>query len=166
MPSAVAALIVNTGTPQAPRSAAVRSFLRRFLSDPRVIELPRALWLPLLYGLVLPLRAPRSARKYREIWREQGSPLLLNTSRLLGGAFGLAILSTIADSHTSRQLAHGASSLGALTSGYQLALGLGALTSLLGAFLTVVLLRPRAPEAAIEPVASIQARQPDEARAA
>jgi len=91
---------------------------------------------------------------------------LLNTSRLLGGAFGLAILSTIADSHTSRQLAHGASSLGSLTSGYQLALGLGALTSLLGAFLTVVLLRPRAPEAAIEPVASIQARQPDEARAA
>ena len=91
---------------------------------------------------------------------------LLNTSRLLGGAFGLAILSTIADSHTSRQLAHGASSLGALTSGYQLALGLGALVSLLGAFLTVVLLRPRASEAAIEPVASIQARQPDEARAA
>ena len=85
MPSAVAALIVNTGTPQAPRSAAVRSFLRRFLSDPRVIELPRALWLPLLYGLVLPLRAPRSARKYREIWREQGSPLLLNTSRLREG---------------------------------------------------------------------------------
>jgi ferrochelatase len=78
----VAALMVNTGTPEAARSGAVRHFLRRFLSDPRVIELPRVLWLPLLYGLILPLRAPRSARKYREIWREEGSPLLLNTSRL------------------------------------------------------------------------------------
>jgi ferrochelatase len=78
----IAALIVNTGTPQAPSSGSVRRFLRRFLSDPRVIGLPRALWLPLLYALVLPLRAPRSARKYREIWREEGSPLLFNTQRL------------------------------------------------------------------------------------
>jgi protoporphyrin/coproporphyrin ferrochelatase len=82
MTGTTAVLIVNTGTPAAARSGAVRQFLRRFLSDPRVIELPRALWLPLLYGLVLPLRSPRSARKYREIWLEQGSPLLLNTSRL------------------------------------------------------------------------------------
>jgi ferrochelatase len=75
-------LLVNTGTPEEPRTGAVRSFLRRFLSDPRVIELPRALWLPLLYGLVLPLRAPRSARKYRQIWQSAGSPLLLNTAKL------------------------------------------------------------------------------------
>jgi len=75
-------LLVNTGTPAEPRSAAVRAFLRRFLSDRRVIELPRVLWLPLLYGLVLPLRAPRSARKYRQIWQSDGSPLLLNTSKL------------------------------------------------------------------------------------
>jgi hypothetical protein len=81
---------------------------------------------------------------------------LLNTSRLVGGALGLAVLSTIADSHTSSQLAHGASSLGALTSGYQLALGAGALISLLGAFLTVVLLRPRASETAIQPVSAIE----------
>jgi len=77
-----AVLLVNTGTPEAPRSGAVRAFLRRFLSDRRVIELPRVLWLPLLYGLVLPLRAPRSARKYRQIWQSEGSPLLLNTSKL------------------------------------------------------------------------------------
>jgi len=94
-----AALMVNTGTPAAPNSGAVWSFLRRFLSDPRVVELPRPLWLPLLYGLVLPLRAPRSARKYREIWRQDddedaaapagallasplGSPLLYHNSRL------------------------------------------------------------------------------------
>ncbi len=75
-------LLVNTGTPDAPTSRAVRRFLRRFLSDRRVIELPRLLWLPLLYGLILPLRSPRSARKYREIWQPQGSPLRLYTSQL------------------------------------------------------------------------------------
>ncbi len=81
-PGDAAVLLVNTGTPQAPRSAAVRRFLRRFLSDRRVIELPRALWLPLLYALVLPLRAPRSAHKYRQIWQNEGSPLLIHTGRL------------------------------------------------------------------------------------
>jgi ferrochelatase len=75
-------LLVNTGTPAAPTPDAVRVFLRRFLSDPRVVELPRALWLPLLYGLVLPLRAPRSAHKYRLIWQNEGSPLALNMTRL------------------------------------------------------------------------------------
>lgn len=77
-----AALIVNTGTPQAPTAGAVWQFLRRFLSDRRVIELPPLFWRPLLYGLVLPLRSPRSAAKYREIWRDEGSPLLFHTSRL------------------------------------------------------------------------------------
>jgi len=81
-PIGSAVLLVNTGTPVEPRTGAVRRFLRRFLSDPRVIELPRTLWLPLLYGLVLPLRAPRSARRYRQIWQPDGSPLLLNTSKL------------------------------------------------------------------------------------
>jgi predicted MFS family arabinose efflux permease len=68
---------------------------------------------------------------------------LLNTSRLVGGALGLAVLSTIADSHTTSQLARGVSRLGALTSGYQLALGVGALLCLLGAVATVALLRAR-----------------------
>ncbi len=78
---------------------------------------------------------------------------LLNTSRLVGGALGLAVLSTIADSHTQSQLAHGVSSLGALTSGYQLALGVGALICLLGAFAAVVLLRARPTEPVVaEPV--------------
>lgn len=78
-------LLVNTGTPDAPTSRAVGRFLRRFLSDPRVIELPRLLWLPLLYGMILPLRSPRSARKYREIWQHGGSPLRLYTSQLRSG---------------------------------------------------------------------------------
>jgi protoporphyrin/coproporphyrin ferrochelatase len=80
--ASIAALLVNTGTPAAPRSDAVRPYLRRFLADPRVIELPRLLWLPLLYGLVLPFRAPRSAKKYRAIWQDEGSPLLVYNSRL------------------------------------------------------------------------------------
>jgi ferrochelatase len=77
-----AVLLVNTGTPDAPTASAVRSFLRRFLTDPRVIELPALLWRPLLYAVILPLRAPRSAHKYQQIWQTEGSPLLLYTTRL------------------------------------------------------------------------------------
>jgi EmrB/QacA subfamily drug resistance transporter len=73
---------------------------------------------------------------------------LLNTSRLAGGALGLAVLSTIAASHTRAQLAHGASHLGSLTSGYQLALGVGAATCLAGALASLLLLRSRP---AVEP---------------
>lgn len=75
-------LLVNSGTPEAATAAAVRRFLRRFLSDPRVVELPRALWLPLLYAVVLPLRPRRVARKYRRIWTETGSPLRDFSERL------------------------------------------------------------------------------------
>jgi len=75
-------VLVNTGTPAAPRRAAVRRFLARFLADPRVVELPRALWLPLLHGLVLPLRSGASAHRYRLIWQPEGSPLAVNTARI------------------------------------------------------------------------------------
>lgn len=68
-------LLVNSGTPAQANAAAVRGFLRRFLADPRVVELPRALWLPLLYGFILPLRPSRVARKYQRIWSPAGSPL-------------------------------------------------------------------------------------------
>ena len=83
---------------------------------------------------------------------------LLNTSRLVGGALGLAVLSTIADSHTASQLAHGATPLGALTSGYQLAFGIGSVLCLIGAFLALVLLRARVPEAVSEPMGRVAAR--------
>ena len=69
-------LLVNLGTPDAPTPKALRRYLREFLSDRRVVELPRALWLPLLYGVILPFRSKNSARLYRSIWREDGSPLL------------------------------------------------------------------------------------------
>ena len=75
-------LLVNSGTPEAPEPAAVRAFLARFLADRRVVELPRALWLPLLYGVILPFRPRRIARKYRRIWTQAGSPLRELTLRL------------------------------------------------------------------------------------
>ena len=60
----------------------VRSFLKGLLSDPRVIELPRLLWLPILYGLILPFRPARIARKYRSIWTPDGSPLVAISAKL------------------------------------------------------------------------------------
>jgi ferrochelatase len=60
----------------------VRRFLARFLSDPRVVELPRVLWLPLLHGLVLPIRSGASAHRYRLIWQTEGSPLAVHTARI------------------------------------------------------------------------------------
>jgi ferrochelatase len=69
----------NLGTPTAPTSSAVRRYLREFLSDPRVVTLPRGVWLPILYGCVLPFRPTKAAVKYRSIWTEQGSPLAVYT---------------------------------------------------------------------------------------
>ena len=77
-----AVLLANLGTPEAPRREAVARFLREFLSDPRVVDLPRYFWLPLLYLLIIPLRAGRSAAAYRKIWWPEGSPLLVLTQRL------------------------------------------------------------------------------------
>jgi protoporphyrin/coproporphyrin ferrochelatase len=77
-------LLVNTGTPAAPTAGAVRRFLRPFLSDPRVVELPRWLWLPLLNCVILPLRAPRSAANYRKVWLPGGSPLAVHSAALAG----------------------------------------------------------------------------------
>ncbi|RDI42854.1 ferrochelatase [Aquicella lusitana] len=68
-------LITNTGTPDAPTPRAVRRYLREFLSDRRIVQLPRLIWLPILYGLVLTLRPRRSARLYQRIWQENGSPM-------------------------------------------------------------------------------------------
>lgn len=77
-----AVLLVNLGTPSEPNAPALRRYLAEFLSDPRVIELPRAIWLPLLYGVILPFRAGRSALAYRQIWLPEGSPLRVHSGRL------------------------------------------------------------------------------------
>lgn len=80
-PRSTAVLLCNLGTPDAPEPAAVRRYLAEFLGDPRVVEIPRAAWLPILYGLILPLRAGKSAAKYRTIWTPEGSPLQVWTER-------------------------------------------------------------------------------------
>ena len=75
-------LLVNSGTPASPDPADVRKFLHGMLGDPRVVELPRLLWLPILHTLILPFRPRRSARKYGKIWTAYGSPLLDLSERL------------------------------------------------------------------------------------
>lgn len=76
-----ALLLVNLGTPEAPTAKALRRYLGEFLWDPRVVEIPRALWWPILKGIILNLRPPKSAAKYAQIWLPEGSPLLVHTAR-------------------------------------------------------------------------------------
>jgi len=78
-------LLVNLGTPDAPTTAAVRRFLKQFLSDPRVVEYPRLLWWIILNGVILRIRPSRSAAAYREIWTDDGSPLLLHSRGIADG---------------------------------------------------------------------------------
>jgi len=87
-PERIGILLVNLGTPDAPTPKAVRRYLREFLADPRVVEIPRALWWPILHGVILRKRPAESAAKYAAIWTDQGSPLAtwtrLQATRLLG----------------------------------------------------------------------------------
>ena len=78
-------LLANLGTPDSPDRKPVGRFLKEFLSDPRVVDLPRFLWLPLLYLVIVPVRSGRSAAAYRKIWWPEGSPLLILTQRLAAG---------------------------------------------------------------------------------
>ena len=79
LPESLGVLLVNTGTPDAPTTQAVRRYLKQFLSDPRVIEIPRLFWWPMLYGYILRTRPEQSAAAYKKIWTDQGSPLLLHS---------------------------------------------------------------------------------------
>lgn len=74
---AVGVLVTNLGTPDAPTPEALRVYLEEFLSDPRVIELPRWKWLPILYLFILTRRPKESAKLYQQVWTEEGSPLLV-----------------------------------------------------------------------------------------
>ena len=78
LPESLGILLVNLGTPDEPTTGAVRRYLAEFLSDPRVVELPRLLWWLILHGVILRIRPARSAEAYAKIWTDQGSPLLLN----------------------------------------------------------------------------------------
>jgi len=87
----VGLLLVNLGTPDAAEAGAVRRYLAEFLSDPRVIEIPRILWKPILHGIILRTRPAKSAHAYQQVWREDGSPLAAITreqAAALQGAFG------------------------------------------------------------------------------
>lgn len=78
----VGVLLVNNGSPADTSIGSVRRYLRDFLSDPRLVELPRWLWLSILNGIILVTRPPRTARKYRKIWTDGGSPMTVITREL------------------------------------------------------------------------------------
>jgi ferrochelatase len=87
----IGVLLVNLGTPDAPTPAALRRYLAEFLSDPRVVEIPKLLWWLILHGVILRVRPAKSARKYAAIWMPEGSPLAVWTTRqatLLRGYLG------------------------------------------------------------------------------
>lgn len=86
-----AVVLVNLGTPDAPTTSAVRRYLKQFLSDPRVVEIPRAIWWFILHLIILPFRSGQSAKKYASIWSNEGSPLKVHTekqAKLLNGYLG------------------------------------------------------------------------------
>jgi ferrochelatase len=98
-------VLVNLGTPEAPTPAAVRGYLREFLGDPRVVEIPRPVWWPILHGVILRTRPKASARKYAAIWSQDGSPLRVHTERqakLLQGFLGLQVKSPFAVEYAMR----------------------------------------------------------------
>ena len=87
-PARTGVLLVNLGTPAAPTAAAVRPYLKQFLSDPRVVEIPRLVWWPILNGIILRTRPAKSAAKYASVWTPEGSPLKVHTekqTKLLAG---------------------------------------------------------------------------------
>lgn len=89
-------LLVNLGTPSAPTTSALRPYLKEFLSDRRVVEIPRTLWWLILNGIILNTRPKKSARRYASIWTGEGSPLRVHTEKqalLLRGYLGERIKS-------------------------------------------------------------------------
>lgn len=86
-----AVLLIQLGTPDEPTAPALRRYLREFLSDRRVVELPALIWKLILYGIILNVRPKRSAEKYKKVWTQEGSPLRVHTERqtkLLRGWLG------------------------------------------------------------------------------
>lgn len=78
-------VFINLGTPESPSTGAVRKFLREFLSDRRVVEVPRVIWVLILYLIILPFRSPRVARNYKQVWMNNISPLRFFSQRLVDG---------------------------------------------------------------------------------
>ena len=86
-----AVVLVNLGTPDAPTAPALRRYLKQFLSDPRVVEIPKPIWWLILNGIILNIRPKKSAAKYASVWMQEGSPLRVHTERqakLVAGLLG------------------------------------------------------------------------------
>jgi len=84
-------LLCNLGTPEAPTASALRRYLAEFLSDPRVVEIPKPIWWLILHGIILRVRPAKSAAKYATVWTPEGSPLKVWTEKqatLLRGYLG------------------------------------------------------------------------------
>ena len=75
----IGVILMNTGTPASPEPWDIRPYLAEFLSDRRLIKVPRPIWLPILHGIILKRRPERSAEKYRQIWTPEGSPFMINS---------------------------------------------------------------------------------------
>src|SRR6267142_299313 len=118
-PERIGVLLVNLGTPDSPSYFAVQRYLREFLGDRRVINTSRLIWLPLLYGVILPFRPLRTARKYRKIWLPEGSPLAVYSKRLTA-KIGLVLQAELGDrirvelgmTYANPSIAHALESLG------------------------------------------------------
>lgn len=95
----VGILLANLGTPDAPTKQALRPYLKQFLSDRRIVEIPRAIWWLILNGIILNIRPQKSAEKYKQVWKKDGSPLLVyaqHQAKMLQGYLGQKIKSPFA----------------------------------------------------------------------
>jgi ferrochelatase len=91
----IGVLLINLGTPNTPEPGSVKLYLKEFLSDPRVVEIPQLVWQPILHGIILNTRPKKSAHAYKQVWTEEGSPLAAITARQarsLSGAFGNEVI--------------------------------------------------------------------------
>ena len=91
----VGVLLINLGTPNSPEPGSVKLYLKEFLSDPRVVEIPQLVWQPILRGIILNTRPKKSAHAYSQVWTPEGSPLAAITARqarALEGAFGDGVI--------------------------------------------------------------------------
>ncbi|GIP52601.1 hypothetical protein J42TS3_16360 [Paenibacillus vini] len=83
--SKIGVILAQIGTPERPEAKPVRSYLRRFLSDRRIVDTNPLVWQPVLRGIILRTRPRKSAQLYRQIWSQEGSPLLVNSQRQQSG---------------------------------------------------------------------------------
>ena len=91
-PEKTGVLMVNLGTPEQPSSSSLRRYLKEFLSDPRVVEIPSLVWWPILNFIILTIRPKKSAEKYASVWTSEGSPLRVHTENLLTRLSALIIV--------------------------------------------------------------------------